>query len=136
MPDQSLVGRVYPAPGQVVDGERARAFTRAIAGADEVFEPDAIPPTYAAVYLMFPALGQLMGDPSAGINLAGLIHGEQSFTFHSPVAAGDVIDATARVASVEDKRGMTFVGVDLDASRDGARVCSGQSLLIIRGGSS
>ena len=136
MPDQSLVGRVYSAPGQVVDGQRARAFAKAIAGSDVVAEPDAVPPTFAAVYLLFPTLGQLFGDQTAGINLAGLIHGEQSFTFHAPVKPGDVVDSTARIASVEDKRGMIFVGVDLDASRDGTPVCSGRAMLIIRGGTS
>ena len=134
MPDHSHVGRTYRAPGQVVDGERARAFAQALAGSDPVAEPDAVPPTFAAVYLLFPTLGQLFGDAELGVNLAGLIHGEQEFTFHRPVAAGDVIDAQARIASVEDKRGMTFLGVELTGSRDGAPVCTGTALLIIRGG--
>ena len=136
MPDQSHVGRTYDAPGQVVDGERARAFARAIAGGDEVAEPDAVPPTFAAVYLLFPTLGQLFGDADLGVNLAGLIHGEQEFTFHDPVHAGDVVDARARIASGEDKRGMTFVGVELSGSHAGREVCSGRALLIIRGGGS
>lgn len=134
MPDQSHVGRTYEAPGQVVDGTRARAFAKAIAGADEVAEPDAVPPTFAAVYLLFPTLGQLFGDAELGVNLAGLIHGEQEFTLHRPVHPGDVVDARARISSVEDKRGMTFVGVDLDGTRGGEPVCSGRALLIIRGG--
>lgn len=134
MPDQSHVGRTYDAPGQVVDGARARAFAAAIAGDDDVAEPDAIPPTFAAVYLLFPTLGQLFGDAELGVNLAGLIHGEQEFTFHRPVRAGDVVDATARIASVEDKRGMTFVGVELTGTRDREEVCTGKALLIIRGG--
>ena len=134
MPDHSHVGRTYSAPGQAVEAERARAFARAIAGDDEVAEPDAVPPTFAAVYLLFPALGQVFTDAELGINLAGLIHGEQEFTFHSPVRPGDTVDSTARIASVEDKRGMTFVGVELDSTRGGAPVCSGRALLIIRGG--
>lgn len=129
------VGRTYRAPGQVVDGERARAFARAIAGDDEVAEPDAVPPTYAAVYLLFPTLAQLFADAEVGIELAGLIHGEQAFTFHQPVRPGDVVDGEARIASVEEKRGMTFVGVDLAARRpDGTPVCDGRALLIVRSG--
>lgn len=133
MPDSSHVGRSYRAEGQVVDGTRAADFARSIAGGDEVFQPGTIPPTFAAVYLMFPALGQVFGDAEVGINLAGLIHGEQSFTFHEPVAAGDVVDSEATIASVDDKRGMTFVGVDMRATRAGTPVCSGRALLIIRG---
>jgi acyl dehydratase len=136
LPDQSHVGRTYRAGDQVIDGERARAFASALAGADTVFEPDSVPPTFAAVYLLFPTLGQLFGDSEVGINLAGLIHGEQSFAFHQPVRAGDVVDSSGRIASVEEKRGMTFVGVDLEATRkDGTPVCSGRALLIVRGGS-
>ncbi|HEV7677134.1 MAG TPA: MaoC family dehydratase N-terminal domain-containing protein [Candidatus Dormibacteraeota bacterium] len=135
MPDSSHVGRRYSAPGMEIDGERAARFATAIAGSDPVSEPGAIPPTYAAVYLMFPALGQVFGDAEVGINLAGLIHGEQSFTFHAPVAAGDVVDSEATISSVDVKRGMTFVGVDMESTRqgDGTPVCSGHALLIIRG---
>jgi N-terminal half of MaoC dehydratase len=135
MPDPSHVGRVYRAPGMVVEAERARAFAEAIAGEDAVAEPDAVPPTFAAVYCLFPTLGQLFGDAELGINLAGLLHGEQRFSFHEPVRPGDVVESQARIASVQEKRGMTFVDVELEATGDGGRpVCSGHALLILRGG--
>ncbi|MDB5113122.1 MAG: hypothetical protein JWL78_192 [Chloroflexi bacterium] len=134
MPDPSHAGRVYRAPGLVVEAERARAFAEAIAGDDAVAEPEAVPPTFAAVYCLFPTLGQLFGDPEVGLDLAGLIHGEQRFSFHEPVRPGDVIDSQARIASVQEKRGMTFIDVELGAARaDGRTVCSGRALLIMRG---
>jgi acyl dehydratase len=134
MPDPSHAGRVYRAPGQVVEAERARAFAESIAGDDRVAEPEAVPPTFAAVYCLFPTLGQLFGDPEVGLDLAGLIHGEQRFSFHEPVRPGDVIDSQARIASVQEKRGMTFIDVELEAARaDGRTVCSGHALLIMRG---
>jgi acyl dehydratase len=133
MPDASHVGRHYSAAGQEVEGERAQRFARAIAGGDAVAEPGAVPPTYAAVYLMFPALGQIFGDAEVGLNLAGLIHGEQGFEFHAPVHPGDVVDSEAEIVSVENKRGMVFIGVDMKAARrDGTPVCSGHALLISR----
>jgi hypothetical protein len=50
------------------------------------------------------------------------------------VAAGDVVDSEAVISSVDEKRGMTFVGVDMESKRqDGTPVCSGHALLIIRG---
>ena len=138
MPDQGHVGRRYEAPGQVVDGEAARRFAAAIAGADPVVEPDAVPPTFAAVYCLFPTLGQVFLDPEVGINLAGLVHGEQAFTWHRAVRAGDVLDCACTIASVEEKRGMTFVGVDIEATEagGGAPVLEGRALLLIRGGGS
>jgi acyl dehydratase len=133
MPDATNVGRRYTAPGQVIEGDRAASFAKAIAGSDPVTEPTAIPPTYAAVYLLFPALGQIFGDEEVGLNLAGLIHGEQSFAFHQPLKAGDVVDSEATIVSVDEKRGMVFVGVDMNATRqDGTPVCSGRALLISR----
>ena len=136
MPDASHIGRRYSADGQVVDGERATAFAAAISGSDQAAPSDAVPPTFAAVYCLYPTLFQLFADPDVGINLAGLIHGEQSFTFPTPVRPGDVVDASAEIASVDVKRGMTFLGLDVLATRqsDGATVCTGRSLMIIRGG--
>ncbi len=133
MPDQSHVGRRYEAAGQVVDAGAAAAFATAIAGSDDVFSPGTVPPTYAAFYCLFPTLYQLFGDAEVGVNLAGLVHGEQSFEWPTPVHPGDVVDATAVIASVEEKRGMTFLGIDHEARRqDGETVCRGRSLMIIR----
>ena len=133
MPDHSHVGRRYEARGQVVDASGAEGFAQAIAGADGVAEPGAVPPTFAAVYCLYPTLYQLFGDAEVGVNLAGLVHGEQSFEWPSPVRAGDVVDATAEITSVEEKRGMTFLGIECEARRqDGATVCRGRSLMIIR----
>lgn len=135
MPDSSHVGRRYTAVGQVIDADQARAFATAIGG-DALAEPDAVPPTFAAVYALYPTLFQLFADSEVGVNLAGLIHGEQSFRFPTPVAPGDVVDATAEIASVDEKRGMTFLTLEIAAIRqsDQTTVCTGRSLMIIRGG--
>ncbi len=134
MPDQSHVGRRYSAPGQRIAPESARAMGQAIAGPDDVHEPDAVPPTFAAVYCLGPTLAQLFTDPEVGIDLAGLIHGEQSFEWPEPVHPGDVVDATAEIVSVETKRGMTFVRLAMEAVRpaDEAVVCRATSLMIVR----
>ncbi len=135
MPDTSHVGRRYLAPGQSVDHDRVTQFAEAVAGGDEVFEPGTVPPTYAAVYCLLPTLAQVFADPELGIDLAGLIHGEQSFEWPVPVRAGDVIDASAEIASVEVKRGLIFVTVGLEATnQSGAAVCRGRARLLIRGG--
>jgi acyl dehydratase len=136
MPDQSHVGRKYSAPGQTIDPDHARRMAAAIAGPDAPFQPDHVPPTFAAVYCLWPTFGQLFTDPEVAMNLAGLIHGEQSFEWPAPVQPGDVVDATAEIVSVADKRDMTFVTLALEARRpaDGAIVCRGRSMMIIRGG--
>lgn len=134
MPDHSHVGRRYSAPGQRIEPDAARAIAQAIAGADDVREPDAVPPTFAAVYCLGPTLAQLFGDAEVGIDLAGLIHAEQSFDWPEPVHPGDVVDATAEITGVDTRRGMTFVRLAMEAVRpaDQAVVCRATSLMIVR----
>lgn len=134
MPHKTHVGRRYEAPGQRIAPESARAVASAIAGETEVREPDAVPPTFAAVYCLGPTLAKLFGDSEVGIDLAGLIHGEQSFEWPEPVHPGDVVDATAEITSVDTRRGMTFVRLAMEAIRpaDNAVVCRGTSLMVVR----
>jgi len=134
VPDKSHVGRRYTAPGQRIAPESARAVAQAIAGEAAVREPDAVPPTFAAVYCLGPTLAKLFGDSEVGMDLAGLIHGEQSFEWPEPVRPGDVVDATAEITSVETRGGMTIVRLAMEAIRpaDKAVVCRGTSLMIIR----
>ncbi len=107
----------------------------AIAGEDEPYEPDQVPPTFAAVYCLAPTFAQLFTDAEVGIELAGLIHGEQAFEWPERVRPGDTVDAAAEIVSVEQKRGMTFVTLAVEAVRpaDGATVCRGRSMMIVRG---
>jgi hypothetical protein len=135
MPDQSHVGRRYRAEGHVVDGERTKKFASAVAGEDAVFSPGSVPPTYAAVYCLGPTMAQVFMDADLGINLAGLIHGEQSFEWPREVKAGDVIDSSVEIVAVEEKRGLTFLSLALEATtQSGETVCRGRSLLLIRRG--
>jgi N-terminal half of MaoC dehydratase len=137
MPDQTHVGRRYSAPGQRIAPETAALMATAIAGPDPVAEPDAVPPTFAAVYCLTPTLAQLFTDPEVGIDLAGLIHVEQSFEWPEPVRPLDVVDATTEIVGIDIKRGMTFVRLAMEAVRpeDRAVVCRGTALMIVRAAS-
>lgn len=134
MTDQSHVGRRYHAPGQRIAPESAANLAAAIAGPDRVAEPGVVPPTFAAVYCLGPTLAQLFGDPEVGIDLAGLIHAEQSFEWPEPVRAGDVVDATAEIVGVDTRRGMTFLRLAMEAVRpsDSTVVCRGIALMLMR----
>ncbi len=134
MPDQTHVGRRYSAPGQRIAPESAAQMAAAIAGPDPVAEPGAVPPTFAAVYCLSPTLALLFADREVGIDLAGLIHVEQSFEWPEPVRPGDVVDATAEITAVDAKRGMTFVRLAMEAARadDRVVVCRGAALMIVR----
>ena len=134
MPDPAHVGRRYEAPGQVVDPAGAARFARAIAGSDHVADLGPIPPTYAAVYCLFPTLGQVFLDPEVGLDLAGLVHGEQSFEFHHAPQPGETVDAIAEISDVAAKRGRWFITVTMEAHRpSGEPVVSARALLIAAG---
>jgi hypothetical protein len=134
MPDQSHVGRRYSAPGQRIAPDASARMAAAIAGPDPVAEPGAVPPTFAAVYCLAPTFAQLFNDPEVGIDLAGLIHGDQSFEWPEQVQVGDVVDARTEIVGVDVKRGMTFVRLAMEAVRpaDHAVVCRGTALMIMR----
>lgn len=135
MPDASHVGRRFLASAQRVDAEHVARFAAAIGAAGDAHEPGAVPPTFAAVYCLMPTLAQLFADPELGVELAGLIHAEQSFEWPDLVRVGDVIDSSAEIAAVERRRGLLFVTVSLEAvAREGRTVCRGRSLLLMRGG--
>lgn len=134
MPDISHVGRRYTAEGMVVDAEGAARFAAAVAGADAVAaDLGEVPPTFAAVYCLFPGLGQIFLDPELGIRLEGMIHGEQSFDWHQPVHAGDTLDVAATIAAIEPKRGRQHITVELEAVRSGSgeKVLTGRALLLV-----
>ena len=135
MPDKSHVGRRYEAPGQVIEPERSRQFAAAIGGANGAAFAAGLAPTYAAVYALAPTFAQLFTDAEVGVNLAGLIHGEQAFEWPTPAHEGDVVDASAEIVGVEEKRGMTFLTLQVEARRpaDDQVVCRGRSMMIIRG---
>jgi acyl dehydratase len=134
MPDPAHVGRRYQAAGQIIDPARASQFARAIAGGDQVAELGPIPPTYAAVYCLFPTFGQIFLDPEVGLDLAGLVHGEQSFEFHTAPVPGETVDATAEIVGLAAKRGRWFITVTMEAHRpSGEQVVSGRALLIAAG---
>ena len=128
------MGRRYSAPGQRIAPESAAQMAAAIAGPDPVVEPGVVPPTLAAVYCLGPTLAQLFGDSEVGIDLAGLIHAEQSFEWPEPVRPGEVVDASMEITAVDVRRGMIFVRLAMEAARaeDHVVICRGTALMLMR----
>jgi len=134
MSERPAVGRRYAAVRQVLEGQRVGSFAAAVSGGDPAFAPGSVPPTFAAVYGLMPTLSQLFADPDLGIDLAGLIHAEQSFEWPHPPHAGDVVDAVLEIESLERRRGLTILSLRLEASNQaGEVVCRGRSMLLARG---
>jgi acyl dehydratase len=143
--DAGLVGRSYP-PSAVyeVGREKIAEFATALGDDDPVYRdpeaaraaghPDVIAPPTFAIVLSLGAGDVVVEDPDVGIDYSRVVHGEQRFTHHRPIRAGDRLVATASVAAVRSVAGndMLTTRVDL-ATEDGEPVCTTTSMLVARG---
>ena len=143
--DAGLVGRSYP-PSAVyeVGREKIVEFATALGDLDPVYRdpeaaraaghPDVIAPPTFAIVLSLGAGNVVVEDPDVGIDYSRVVHGEQRFTHHRPIRAGDRLVATASIAAVRSVAGndMLTTRVDL-ATEDGEPVCTTASMLVARG---
>lgn len=143
--DSSFVGRSYPpTPAYHVGREKIREFADAIGDDDPVCRdpqaaraaghPDVIaPPTFAIVVSMR-SQHALIEDPELGLDYSRVVHGDQSFTHHRPVRAGDELVATVHVDAIRSAAGNDILTVRseiVDAS--GEPVTTARSTLVARG---
>ncbi|MCW2697744.1 MAG: Acyl dehydratase [Modestobacter sp.] len=143
--DAGLVGRSYP-PSAVyeVGREKIAEFATALGDPDPIHRdpeaaraaghPDVIAPPTFAIVLSLGAGNVVVEDPDVGIDYSRVVHGEQRFTHHRPIRAGDRLVATASIAAVRSVAGndMLTTRVDL-ATEDGEPVCTTTSMLVARG---
>src|SRR3954468_16357979 len=103
--DRELVGRSYP-PSAVYEVGRAKIaeFAAAVGADDPVHRdveaaqaaghPDVIAPPTFAIVLTLEAANVVLGDPEVSLDYSRVVHGEQRFTHHRPIRAGDRLGAT------------------------------------------
>jgi N-terminal half of MaoC dehydratase len=124
----SVAGKSYPPVQSTIEGERVRAFARAI-GAD----PEAgVPPTYAAVYALLATAVQLYGDPAAAVDFAHLLHSEQEFTWTRHPEVGEEVVAEGRVEEDVERRNLRFLTYATDVRSGGEPLCSSRMVNVIR----
>ncbi len=71
------------------------------------------------------------------IDIARVLHGEQSFVYHAPVVVGDTLTFKPRVASVTDKKGgaMTLIVVETAVTNQhGVVVADTSRTIVVRNG--
>jgi N-terminal half of MaoC dehydratase len=143
--DESVIGKVLPPITLTVDAGRLRFFAKAIGETNPVFtdletakaaghRDLPVPPTYLfGIELESP-------DPFAwlagiGVDLRRVLHGEQSFTYHSTAVAGDVLTATPRIANVYSKKGgaLEFIEKASTVTREnGDLVAELKTVIVVR----
>jgi acyl dehydratase len=129
--DASLSGRTFPpTPPYVVSRERIVEFA---AATGSTYDGGAAPATFPIV-VAFAAMTGLMEDPSVGISLHRVVHGEQRFTYTRPVVAGDELSATLTVDSLRQIGGADIIGTRSEiVDGDGRPVCTAFATLVHRG---
>ncbi len=145
MVNAEFAGRQYPpTPPYEVGREKIREFAEATGThpvhtdpevARALGYPDVIAPPTFAVVVAQRCDAQLVLDPEAGIDFSRVVHGEQQFTHHRPVVAGDRLVAVLHVDSVRSAGGHAMVTTRSEISTaDGEAVCTATSTIVVRGG--
>src|SRR3954451_25296629 len=129
--DVSLAGRSFPpTEPYVVSEERVAEFARATGSS---YDGHAAPAPFPIVVAM-PAMTARMEDPSVGIALHRVVHGEQRFTYTRPVVEGDTLTATLTVDTLRQIGGADIIGTRSEiADEDGHPVCTAFATLVHRG---
>jgi acyl dehydratase len=143
--DRELVGRSYP-PSAVYEVGRGKIaeFATAVGDDDPVYRdpgaarsaghPDVIAPPTFAIALTLEAANVVLGDPQVSLDYSRVVHGEQRFTHHRPIRAGDRLVATTTIEAVRSVAGNDMLTTRVDvATEAGEPVCSATSMLVARG---
>jgi acyl dehydratase len=143
--DRALVGRSYP-PSAVYEVGRAKIaeFAAAIGDPSPVYRdpeaaraaghPDVIAPPTFAITVSLEAAMAVLDDPDVGLDYSRVVHGEQKFTHHRPIRAGDRLVATTTIDAARTVAGNDLLTARVDlATEDGETVCTTTSMLVARG---
>ncbi|WP_028602121.1 MaoC family dehydratase N-terminal domain-containing protein [Ottowia thiooxydans] len=115
MIDKKFIGYQLKPSVLTVDRTRLQFFAKAIGEQNPVYLDQVAaqaagyadvpaPPTFLfAAELDSGATDQLLADLE--IPLAKLLHGEQSFSYHQPVCAGDTVTVQSTITDIYDKKG-------------------------------
>jgi N-terminal half of MaoC dehydratase len=133
--DAELAGRTFaPTPAYTVSREKIAEFAAAI-GEEPLEGGDTAPLTFPIV-VAFQAMTALMADPSVGVELRNVVHGDQRFEQSRPVRAGDRLTARLTVDSLRTVAGADLIGTSTQiATVSGEHVTTAYATLVHRDGS-
>jgi acyl dehydratase len=143
--DSVFVGTQLPATTLTVDAGRLRFFAKAIGETNPLYtDVEAakaagyadlpVPPTFLfSIELENPEQFRWVVDQ--GIDPRFVLHGEQSFTYHSIAHVGDTLTATPRIVDVYSKKGgaLEFIVKNTAVTRaDGSAVADLETVIVVR----
>ena len=142
--ETKAVGKQFPATTYAVGREKIKEYALAVgetnpvlldheaarkAGHDDVVAP----PMFCVVYKS-PSMAPAIFDQDVGMNFALMVHGGQEFRWGPLVVAGDEIETTVSVKSIEERDGRGYyVFESASKNQRGETVCVGTWTNIVRG---
>ncbi len=146
MIDRAIIGREWPPFEVEIEKGRLTLLAKAIGETRPIYTDEAAaraagyrsivaPPTFAFCLQADSPIGSgYLTD--VGIPITDVLHGEQSYTFHDVMCAGDRVRVTRRVVDVYDKKGgaLEFVAFESEVRHadSGALVAVGRQVMIWR----
>lgn len=142
-----LVGKEYEPFTFEVEKGRIRMFAHAIGETDPIYYDEAAardagyrslpaPPTFPFTITM-ESRQPFLPIEELGVDITRSMHGEQSFTYHADICAGDVITGRQKIVDIFEKKGgaLLFIIVDtrLD-NQDGRHVADLRMSIVVRNG--
>jgi acyl dehydratase len=115
MIDKKHIGTTFAPHSVDIESGRLRFFAKSIGETNPIYTDEQA--CRQAGYATLPApltflfcLNMEIPDPFAsltaiGVDLARVLHGEQSFDYHTPACAGDRLTFETRIADIYEKRG-------------------------------
>jgi hypothetical protein len=133
--DPSVIGTELPPITMTLDAGRLRFFAAAI-GETGALDGDRlpVPPTFL-FGLELEAPDPFAWVTDLGVDMRTVLHGEQSFVYHSVAHSGDTLTARPRITDVYAKKGgaLEFVVKHTDViGADGALVAELESTIVVR----
>ena len=145
MLDRSLIKKRYPPISFDVEKQRLRFFAKATGQTDPVYfdeqaarengHPSILaPPTFLTV------VGHEQEKPykyitDLGINFGKILHAGQTYKYHKPVYAGDVITMESQIVDLYEKKNGTLQFIEFQstyANQDNIMVAESLATLVVR----
>ena len=142
--DTKAVGKTFPPTLYAVGREKVKEYALAVGETNPVhldheaarkagYADVVAPPMFCVVYSS-PAMVPAIFDPDVGMNFAMMVHGGQEFRWGPLVVAGDEIQTTVSVKSIEERDGRGYyVFESVSENQRGETVCVGTWTNIVRG---
>jgi acyl dehydratase len=113
--NRAMIGKTFPPVTATIDAESIQAFARALGDLNPLYVDAAAaqaspfgaivaPPTYPIAFMAQSMAGAAGSFEELGLNFMTLVHGEQEFEYQRPVAAGEELTLTARIADVSERQ--------------------------------